>query len=112
MEVLTHFDVAAVRRLVAANEFFWLDLLSPSHEELAGLADLAELHPAALEDPREWDQLPRVDVYGQPLLLVFYTAEPLDTSTEPREVHVSLSGDWIVPVRRCAPRLDALHEPL
>src|SRR3954447_9394048 len=112
MEVLTHFDVPTAERLIAAQEFFWLDLVDPDHEELGHLAELVGLHPAALEDSREWDQLPKVDVYGDHLLLVFFTAQTLNRQTEPREVHVYLSGDWIVTVRRCATRLDLLHEVL
>jgi magnesium transporter len=112
MEVLTQFDTPVVERLVAADEFFWLDLNDPSHEELGRLAVLVGLHPAALEDSLEWDQLPKVDVYGDHLLLVFFSAETLDRATEPREVHVYLSGSWIVTLRRCATRLDELHEPL
>jgi len=112
MEVLTTVDAARIEALAARDEFFWLDLHRPAREDVARLGALLDFHPAAIEDTAEWGQLPKVDVYGDHLLLVFFTAETRDPRAEPREAHVYLSGGWLITVRRCASRLDGLHGPM
>ena len=112
MEVLTSLDRGPIAELQAAGTFFWVDLDRPSAEELDAASQLFGLHPAAMEDSREWDQLPKVDGYGDHVLLVFYTAERTDGGTRPREVHVYVSGGWIVTVRRCPTPLDRMHAVL
>jgi magnesium transporter len=109
VEVLTAIDRARIQKLRAGDDFFWLDLISPDHEDLEVLADLLDLHPAAIEDSHEWDQLPKLDDYGAHVLVVFFSAEVVDEATRPIEVHVYVSGQWIVTIRRCETRLDGLH---
>jgi magnesium transporter len=110
MEVLTMVDEHRIGELVAADEFFWLDLRAPGPEQLDAAGRLFGLHPAAMEDSEEWGQLPKVDDYPDHLLLVFFTAQRRpDGRSHPVEVHVYLSGGWIVTVRRDATPLDRLH---
>jgi magnesium transporter len=54
-----------------------------------------------MEDTREFGQRPKVDVYEQNVLLVFYTAR-LDESgsVQPIEVHVYVAQDYVLTVRR------------
>jgi magnesium transporter len=110
VEVLTSVDAERLRRLRADGTFFWLDLVTPDTAVLERLSDALELHPAAVEDSREWDQLPRLDDYGDHVLLVFFTARLQEQKAEPVEVHLYVSGDWIVTVRRCATRLDGQRD--
>jgi magnesium transporter len=114
--VLTSVDEAKIREQRERDEFFWLDLLSPSDQELERLQPLLGLHPVAMEDTREFGQRPKLDVYEQHLLLVFYSARATgdaDWPAEPIEVHVYLSGSFVVTVRRepCLV-LDKLHSQL
>jgi magnesium transporter len=116
VEVLTQVDPARIRAQRERDEFFWLDLLSPSDAELEQLGSMLRLHPVALEDTREFGQRPKLDVYDEHLLLVFYSARVTgdeDWPAEPIEVHVYLSGGFVVTVRRepCLV-LDELHESL
>jgi magnesium transporter len=98
------------------DEFFWLDLESPSERDLAALRDTLGLHDMAIEDTREFGQRPKVDAYPDHVLLVFYSARVADSAdrvVEPVEVHVYVSGHWIVTVRRVAcTALDDLHHAL
>jgi len=110
MEVLTSVDAERIRRLLGDETFFWLDLLSPTAQDLDALADLLGLHGAAVEDTREWDQLPRLDDYRDHVMLVFFSARSVDGRVEPVEAHVYVSGDWIFTARRCRTQLDAQHE--
>jgi magnesium transporter len=77
---------------------------------------LLSLHPMAMEDTREFGQRPKVDVYEKHVLIVYYTArvngDPGEVA-ELVEVHVYVSGEFIVTVRRLdCDLLDELHEAL
>ena len=116
MQVLTQVDRSRIAALRERGEFFWLDLHEPAAEAFATVGDMLGLHPMAMEDTREFAQRPKVDVYESHVLVVFYTArrtgegEPIAT---PLEVHVYVSGDFIVTVRqeKCD-LLDDLHSAL
>src|ERR687891_90547 len=117
MEVLTGVDDERIAVQRRKDEFFWLDLADPSAADLDALEAALGLHPVAMEDTREFGQRPKADAYQDHVLLVFYTARPADPGgdrlIEPIEVHVYVSGHWIVTVRRrpCV-ALDQLHETL
>jgi magnesium transporter len=114
--VLTSVDHDRIADRRGRDEFFWLDLESPSAGELDALQETLGLHPMALEDTREFGQRPKIDAYQDYVLLVFFTARPAEAGerlVEPVEVHVYISGDWIVTVRRTAlPLLERLHDAL
>ena len=116
MEVLTDVDEGRIRAHLEDDEFFWLDLNAPGADAFARVGDMLGLHEMAMEDTREFGQRPKVDVYESHVLVVFYTArrtgsdEPVAT---PIEVHVYVSGDFILTVRQeeCD-LLDDLHSAL
>jgi magnesium transporter len=116
MHVLTQVDPELISRLRAEDHFFWIDLVSPGEDEIMKLGDLLDLHPVALEDTLEFGQRPKLDPYGDNLLLVFYSARPTGDSQwpgEPLEVHVYLSGSFMATIRRDrCDALDALHQRL
>jgi magnesium transporter len=89
-------DAAEIERLRAAGEFFWLDLLDPTAEQLEQVGTLLGLHELAIEDSLEFGQRPKVDTYSDTALLVFYGIQ----HDEPVEVHIHVSGDWILTVHR------------
>jgi len=114
MQVLDRIDERAIDELIARDEFFWLDLVNPADEQLAGLAARFGWHPLALEDLQHQRQRPKLDRYDDQMLIVFYGARPTgDLSAEgPQliEVHLMVSGSWVVTVRRHAsPELDELR---
>jgi magnesium transporter len=116
MEVLTRVDDGKIAAQTERDEFFWLDLQEPSPAELDELGRLLGLHPIALEDSREFGQRPKVDVYDDNVLVVFYTARVTDDPdriVEPIEVHIYVSGGYIVSIRRrpCT-LLDEMHGSL
>jgi magnesium transporter len=96
MEVLDRIDAERIRALRTRGEFFWLDLLRPSREEIGALAQLLHLPEQAVEDDREFHQRPKVDGYRDRLFVVFFGAgdeAPL------AEVHLHLTGDYVVTLR-------------
>jgi magnesium transporter len=104
MQVLDRIDERAIAELTARDEFFWLDLVEPTDEQLAGLAERFGWHPLALEDLQHQRQRPKLDRYGDQMLIVFYGARPTSdvSEDEPQliEVHLMISGSWVVTVRR------------
>jgi magnesium transporter len=105
MQVLATFDADAIRALHEREEFFWLDLDSPSDAELEQLGELLDIPDLAIEDTKEFGQRPKIDDYAGRVLIVFYGAHVEDLV----EVHVHVSGNEVVTVRRgpCAHLWDA-----
>ena len=88
MQVLDTVDLDAIRALHEREEFFWLDLDSPSDADLDALGGLLEIPDLAVEDTKEFSQRPKLDDYGDRVLIVFYGAH----DTELVEVHIHVSG--------------------
>ncbi|HET6447746.1 MAG TPA: magnesium/cobalt transporter CorA [Conexibacter sp.] len=104
MQVLDGIDERAIEELVARDEFFWLDLVDPSDEQLGALAERFAWHPLALEDLQHFRQRPKLDRYDDQMLIAFYGARAAEASSgdDPHlvEVHIMVSGSWVVTVRR------------
>lgn len=96
MEVLDRVDPHAIRALHERDEFFWIDLVSPSDGELDELGRLLDIEPLALEDSKELGQRPKIDQYPDRALVVFYGAH----ADGPLEVHLHISGREVVTIRR------------
>jgi magnesium transporter len=106
MHFLDHFDADRVRTLCASGEFFWLDLLAPSHDEIDQLAALLDLPALAVEDTKEFHQRAKIDDYGDRLLIVSYGAEAGgEQDMELLEVHLHLTRGRVITVheRPCTP---------
>jgi magnesium transporter len=115
MEVLTGVDRGRIEALRRADEFFWLDLESPSDAELTAAGELLGLHELALEDTREFDQRAKLDRYPDRVLLVYWSARvPAEVpGIELVEVHLHISGGFLFTVRRTpCPELETLHASL
>jgi magnesium transporter len=111
--VLTNIDGDRIAEQRAKDEFFWLDLSSPSPDELHRAREVLGLHPLAMEDTIEWNQRPKVDTYGDHVLVVFYTAKAAGQDARLLEVHVYVSGGFVLTVRRDrCDALDSLHQQL
>jgi magnesium transporter len=87
--------------------FVWLGLHEPTDREFAGIADLFDLHPLAVEDAVEAHQRPKLERYGDTLFAVFKTvcyvehkeltatSEVVDTG----EIMVFVGPDFVITVR-------------
>jgi magnesium transporter len=101
MDVLTAVDPDRIASDLESGHQFWLDLVDPTDEEVDRVGQLLKLHPVAIEDTREFGQRPKVDVYQDHVLLVFYTAR-LDEGggVVAIEVHVYVAKGYLITVRR------------
>jgi magnesium transporter len=114
MLVLTDVNRDDIAKSLAEDHFFWLDLNDPSPDEIRTTAEMLHLHPVAVEDTLEFGQRPKVDVYDNHLLIVFFSARITDAGkAEPIEVHMYLSGSFVFTVRHipCS-ALEDLHDQL
>jgi magnesium transporter len=110
VHVLTEVDPELIARLREQRHFFWIDLVGPDADAVHRLGAALDLHPVALEDTLEMGQRPKIEPYGGHVLVVFYTARP---PTEPLEVHIYISGEFIATVHGApCDALEALHSQL
>jgi magnesium transporter len=87
--------------------FVWLGLHEPTDQEFAGVAELFDLHPLAVEDAIEAHQRPKVERYGETLFAVFKTVcyvehEELTATSEvvsTGEIMVFVGQDFVITVR-------------
>jgi magnesium transporter len=119
MDVLTAVDADRIASDLDGGHEFWLDLVNPPDDEVNRLGEILGLHPVAIEDTREFGQRPKVDVYTDTVLLVFYTARlDADGEVAPIEVHIYVASGYLITVRRDAcdildelrERIDEIHE--
>lgn len=99
---LTTLDAGRIREHRASGRFFWIDLTDPSAAEVHQLGEIFGFHPLALEDTAYFGQRPKLDDYGDYGFLVFYGAveQRHDDVDLLREVHLFVSGQYIVSVHR------------
>ncbi|MFF4544406.1 magnesium and cobalt transport protein CorA [Streptomyces sp. NPDC001435] len=87
--------------------FVWLGLHEPTDLEFAGIAELFDLHPLAVEDAVEAHQRPKLERYGETLFAVFKTVcyvehEQLTATSEvvnTGEIMVFVGQDFVITVR-------------
>ncbi|SEC77860.1 magnesium transporter [Streptomyces sp. 2231.1] len=102
-------DLEDAVRLVRkrGDGFVWLGLHEPTAREFAGIAELFDLHPLAVEDAVEAHQRPKLEHYGDTLFAVFKTVcyvehEELTATSEvvnTGEIMVFVGEDFVVTVR-------------
>ncbi|MBX9366047.1 magnesium and cobalt transport protein CorA [Streptomyces sp. WAC04114] len=100
--------VDTVERVRKSREgFVWLGLHEPTDQEFAGIAELFDLHPLAVEDAIEAHQRPKLERYGETLFAVFKTVcyvehEELTATSEvvnTGEIMVFVGADFVITVR-------------
>jgi magnesium transporter len=92
----------------------WIDLASPTVEELDLLGERFRLHSLALEDCRRFDQRPKVEEFDDHLFLVTQSfscnGEGL-AGFELHELHTFLGKRWLITVREgTIPALEEVWE--
>jgi magnesium transporter len=99
VQVLTSFDREELTRIRDSDEFFWLDLVSPSPEQIEQIGELFGIHPLTIEDTLKFRQRPKLDDFENYVFVVFYGAER-KARLRLIEVHIFISGSYVITVRR------------
>ena len=93
----------------------WLGLYEPDHEEFAQVARTFELHELACEDAVKAHQRPKLERYGDTLLIVLRPARYVDEteSVEFGEVELFVGPQFVITVRHGeAPELGLVRKRL
>ncbi|HZD02621.1 MAG TPA: magnesium/cobalt transporter CorA [Actinomycetes bacterium] len=96
-------DLAEAR--AEPHTLIWVDLVSPSAEELQEVGEEFGIHPLALEDCRDRHQRPKVDEYHDHIFLVAYGAEPSGETTRSalHEVDIVTAKQFVLTVHNGTP---------
>ena len=83
------------------DTFVWIGLYEPTEDEFDALAREFNLHPLAVEDAIHAHQRPKLEVFGDMVLLVLKTARYVDPTEviELGELLVFLGHDYVITVR-------------
>lgn len=81
------------------DDFVWIGLADPSHEEMRALQRTYDLHPLAVEDALKAGQLPKIDIYGDQLFVVAITAHLEDSMIAYGETAMFVGRNHIISVR-------------
>ena len=102
-----------IDRLTKKDEFVWIGIADPTEAEMRSLQECYDLHPLAVEDAINADQLPKVDVYGDQLFVVARTPHLEDETIEYGETAIFVGHSHIISVRHGSTRAHtALREQL
>jgi len=94
--------------------FVWLGLFEPTEEELAGLAREFDLHELAVEDAVKAHQRPKLERYGDTLLVVVKTTSYIDPEEviEIGEVLIFANPSFVITVRHGKGELTPVRDRL
>ena len=83
------------------NSFVWLGVYEPSEEEFDAVRREFDLHELAVEDAVDAHQRPKVELYGDTLLVVLKTVRYVEASDELEsgEILMFVNRDFVVTVR-------------
>jgi magnesium transporter len=76
----------------------WLDVVTPTEDELRLLAEEFAFHPLAIEDATMRHQRPKIDFYDGFLFLVFYEITLVDGRPESHEVSFFVGSNYLVTI--------------
>jgi magnesium transporter len=96
-------DPEAVAKAIEEHEdsFGWIGLHEPSADELARVQKLFDLHPLAVEDALKPHQRPKVELYGDSLVVVLRTLWYVDEhdAVETGQISVFVGDRYVVTAR-------------
>jgi magnesium transporter len=86
--------------------FVWLGLFEPHEDEFDSVTKEFGLHPLAVEDAIKAHQRPKLEVYGETLLLVLKPVRYIDHDevVEVGEIALFVNPEFLITVRHGAPR--------
>jgi magnesium transporter len=96
----------------AEDAFVWLGVAEPSAEEFGVIAKQFNLHELAVEDAVKAQQRPKVELFGDTLLVVVKTINRPDPShtVEVGELLLFVNSDFIITVRHGEGALSSVRE--
>ncbi len=81
--------------------FIWLSFCQPAKEELSALIEPLGLHPLAIEDCFDENQIPKVEDYPRHTFILFNAFYYADITLFIDEVDIFIGDNFLVTVSRC-----------
>ncbi|MEJ7635843.1 magnesium/cobalt transporter CorA [Aeromicrobium sp.] len=104
---------------LGTDDFLWIGIGNPTHDEMQRVAAALQLHPLAVEDALEAHQRPKVERYDDHLFMSIRTVAYSDDDIRTHEVNIFLGDNFLLTVRHGGPTLkgarraaEAMIEPL
>src|SRR5512135_3161178 len=97
--------VPTVAKAMAAAKrggYMWLDYCEPTREELSALTEPLGLHPLAIEDCTDTNQIPKIDDYPRHTFMLFNALQYADRQLSIYEVDVFIGPNFLVSVHQRA----------
>ena len=94
-------DLNDISEVLADGEHFvWFDIAQPSAEDLAVLQREFDLHPMAIEDAALWHERPKIEFFGDYLLIVVHGASLDPTGAlVTHEIAIFAGSRFVVTIR-------------
>jgi magnesium transporter len=86
------------------GEFIWIGLHEPSAEEMQTVAKTFRLHPLAVEDAFNKNQMPKVEIYGDELFVIVKTTQLEGDKIRYGETAIFVGKSHIITVRHGSAR--------
>ena len=86
------------------SEFVWIGICDPTDDEMRALKEQYNLHPLAIEDAVNANQLPKIDIYGDQIFVVARTATLEGDRIEYGETSIFVGHSHVISVRHGSAR--------
>jgi len=90
--------LAEALRVRQSEGFIWLDFQDPTREELSTLVEPLGLHPLAIEDCVDEDQVPKMEEFPNHTFILFNRCRYADAVAQIEEVNFFLGNKFLVSV--------------
>jgi magnesium transporter len=94
-KVASLLEVLSMRQ---GNKFIWIDFTDPGAEDLNALVEPLGLHPLAIEDCLDEDQVPKMEEFPGHTFILFNRYRPVDGAASVEEVNFFLGERFLVSV--------------
>ncbi len=93
---------SAAKAIAAAKDggYIWLDYCEPTREELSALSEPLGLHPLAIEDCTDTNQIPKIDDYPKHTFMLFNAFNYVNHALAIYEVDVFIGSNFVVTVHQ------------
>ena len=91
---------AQARAAARKGGYFWLDYVEPTREELSALIDPLGLHPLAIEDCTDANQIPKIDDYRKHTFMIFNAYEYTEQALLLQEFDIFIGDNFLITVQQ------------
>lgn len=87
--------------VLSKKGYIWFDFVAPTREDLNWLMEPFSLHPLAIEDCLDEDQVPKIDDFSTNTFILFNSFEYIEKEFFIDEIDFFIGKNFIISVRTC-----------